>query len=404
MVPLGGPSKYLSLWATKTVSSSSSRRSQRHVAVAAAAVEAVHGKPYHTLPSEADGQAAVAPFSAAAAAAEAAQQQLLSGTQSSPLSELLTADAQLREIAQVYATVQSLHHKALLRKLQKYGPCAASLPGFAYACVAEALGMQWAAQPGAKVDLGDLHDLTRYAKEKFSSSGSNIFQSALAGVASDLLQACSRGQGGGGQPPALREGVQLLVLPDLRTLLLECVSILEQLVAQLLQQGQQQHGASANSRQQPVRLTNLEDVLVQLHDPGVANAPYVASIASHAVRLLPPAETRPLDLRLQQMVAWRMATPAVYLTYRIGDSIALLPLQLLSLLQQQLFAAVAYSTAMQQLEGARPLLPAGASDADVAASWGPVKQVGGAAVEVWRLQRGTEELGRRPDRLAHLAA
>ncbi|WIA15314.1 hypothetical protein OEZ85_001981 [Tetradesmus obliquus] len=139
--------------------------------------------------------------------------------------------------------------------------------------------------------------------------------------------------------------------------------------------GKQQHGAAASSRQQLVRLSNLEELLAGLGKLSTADAAFVASLVLHAVRLLQPAETLPLDLQLQQVTAWRMATPAVYLTFGIDDSVALLPVQLLSLLQQQLFAAVAYSTAMQQLEGARPLLPAGASDADVAASWGPVKQM-----------------------------
>uniref|UniRef100_A0A383W2K9 Uncharacterized protein n=1 Tax=Tetradesmus obliquus TaxID=3088 RepID=A0A383W2K9_TETOB len=202
-----------------------------------------------------------------------------------------------------------------------------------------------------KLDLQDLQDLTRYATQKSSSDDdSSRGSAALAGMASDLRYACSRSQGSSGQPAALLEGVQLLVLPDLRTLLLECFSIPEELVAQLLQQGQQQHGAAASSRQQPVRLSYLKELLAGLGKLSTADAAFVASLMLHAVRLLQPAETLPLDLQLQQ---------------------------LLSLLQQQLFAAVAYSTAMQQLEGAGPLLPAGASDADVAASWGPVKQAGG---------------------------
>jgi hypothetical protein len=41
-------------------------------------------------------------------------------------------------------------------------------------------------------------------------------------------------------------------------------SIDEQLVAQLMQQGQQQHGAAAGSRQLPVRLSNLEHLVEQL--------------------------------------------------------------------------------------------------------------------------------------------
>jgi hypothetical protein len=107
----------------------------------------------------------------------------------------------------------------------------------------------------------------------------------------------------------------LLVLPDLRTLLLECISpaavaaaagahlpsaarqqlewvdlaasaqavmtylppaskrswdgsISEQLVADLLQQGQQQHTAAADSRHQPLRLSNLEHTVGQLGDLG----------------------------------------------------------------------------------------------------------------------------------------
>jgi hypothetical protein len=80
-------------------------------------------------------------------------------------------------------------------------------------------------------------------------------------------------------------------------------------------------------------------------------------------------------MQLQRITAWRIATPAVYLTYGIEGHAALLPVQLLSVLQQQLFASVAYSTAMEQLEGSRPVLAAGASSADVDSSWGPVSQV-----------------------------
>jgi hypothetical protein len=107
----------------------------------------------------------------------------------------------------------------------------------------------------------------------------------------------------------------------------------------------------------------------------VVNGPFVASIAANSVLQLPAAETRDLDLQLQHVIAWRIATPAVFLTYGVDSSSTLLPVQRLSLLQQQLFASVAYSTAMEQLEGSRPALPAGASDADVTRSWGPVKEV-----------------------------
>jgi hypothetical protein len=80
-------------------------------------------------------------------------------------------------------------------------------------------------------------------------------------------------------------------------------------------------------------------------------------------------------MQLQRIIEWRMTTPAVYLTYGTGGHAALLPVQLLSVLQQQLFASVAYSTAMEQLEGSRPGLAAGARDTDVKSSWGPVHQV-----------------------------
>jgi hypothetical protein len=135
---------------------------RRHVVAAATASDDAAGShKYHLLPSEADGQAAIAAFSAAAAAADAAQQQLLSGSSSNPLSELLAADEQLRSVAEAYSTVQSLHHEAVLQKLQQYGPSAASLPGFAYACASEALGMELTAQGGEEIRLESLQDLSR---------------------------------------------------------------------------------------------------------------------------------------------------------------------------------------------------------------------------------------------------
>jgi hypothetical protein len=103
------------------------------------------------------------------------------------------------------------------------------------------------------------------------------------------------------------------------------------------------------------------------------NAPFVASIASKAVRLLPAAETVALDRKLPHVVSWRIATPAVTFTYGVDGDAALLPVQLLSLLHQQLFASVAFSTAMEQLEGSRPTVAA--DDYDEVESWGPVKEV-----------------------------
>jgi hypothetical protein len=212
----------------------------------------------------------------------------------------------------VYGIVQSLHHKAVLQKLQQYGPSAASLPGFAYACANEALGNEWTAQPGATIRLISLQALNKliHAMQAVSDSA----QKALKLIALDLSTACSCGSG-----TALLDDLLLIVLPDLRTLLLECISpaavaatagshlpsvarqqlewvdcaasageqgsalshtailvkpavlngswdgcISEQLVAELLQQGQQQHTAAANDRQQPMRLSNLEHTVAQL--------------------------------------------------------------------------------------------------------------------------------------------
>jgi hypothetical protein len=98
-------------------------------------------------------------------------------------------------------------------------------------------------------------------------------------------------------------------------------------------------------------------------------------MASSTVRLLPASQTRALDMQLQRITEWRIATPAVHLTFGIDGHAALLPVQLLSVLQQQLFASVAYSTTMEQLEGSRPVLAARDSSADVDSSWGPVFQV-----------------------------
>lgn len=90
------------------------------------------------------------------------------------------------------------------------------------------------------------------------------------------------------------------------------------------------------------------------------------------MRFLPAEDTRVLDVRLAEVTAWRMATPAVYLTYSAVGDAAQLPVLMLSLLQQQLFASVAYSTALEQLEGSRPTASIeGCSDH----SWSPVKMV-----------------------------
>jgi hypothetical protein len=65
--------------------------------------------------------------------------------------------------------------------------------------------------------------------------------------------------------PQLWETMKFLtIMPPLASKIGWDDSISEQLVAQLLQQGQQQHGAAANSRQQPVRLSNLEHIMGQL--------------------------------------------------------------------------------------------------------------------------------------------
>jgi hypothetical protein len=107
-------------------------------------------------------------------------------------------------MVEVYATVQSLHHRVIMQKLQQYGPCAASLPGFVYACAFEVLRQQWTAQPGANIELQDLQSLAQALEAKHSNSSSNSSSSssgadtALASMASDLIKAASCGSGGSG--------------------------------------------------------------------------------------------------------------------------------------------------------------------------------------------------------------
>jgi hypothetical protein len=106
------------------------------------------------------------------------------------------------------------------------------------------------------------------------------------------------------------------------------------------------------------------------------------------IRTLPASETRELDLQYSTVLQWiSSTTPALYITTDLRSDVSSVPVLLVALLQQQLFVSVAYSTVMEQLEGSRPVLPAGGphvegstgAEADeqlLEQSWGPVLKVG----------------------------
>jgi hypothetical protein len=212
-------------------------------------------KACHQLPSEAEAHAALAAFDAAVAAAEAAQEQLMrdsssgSSSSSSPLAQLLAADPQLFKVAEAYTELQWLHHMAIQEKLQQYGPIAATLPGFAYACVAQAQGQANTKQPGDSIGLLELYSMSGSAskrldkllnmfndslpggpaalKDLFSDSSSNDSSSPLMLLAGDLFEMLASDletvpdNAEQQQQQQLLSDLRLLVLPDLGTLLLE---------------------------------------------------------------------------------------------------------------------------------------------------------------------------------------
>jgi hypothetical protein len=95
-----------------------------------------------------------------------------------------------------------------------------------------------------------------------------------------------------------------------------------------------------------------------------SNARFVASVACRSIRLLPAAVTEQLDRQLAHIVTWASCVPATYLTNGFIKDAGMVPTLLLSLLQQQLFASVAYSAALQVV-----------SSGDAAAGWAPLHQV-----------------------------
>jgi hypothetical protein len=214
------------------------------------AAQQAGAKACHQLPSEAEAQAALAAFDAAVAAAEAAQEQLMhdssssgGSSSSSPLAQLLAADPQLFKVAEAYSELQWLHHMAIQQKLQQYGNTAATLPGFAYACAAEARSKESTKRPGDQIKLQELYVVSgRGVKERLEQ---------LQHMLGDALPATDRGIGNSSSPlellgrdlvemlasgvtaePAvddteqqqeqqLLSDLRLLVLPDLGTLLLQ---------------------------------------------------------------------------------------------------------------------------------------------------------------------------------------
>jgi hypothetical protein len=92
-----------------------------------------------------------------------------------------------------------------------------------------------------------------------------------------------------------------------------------------------------------------------------------ASLARHSIRLLPAAETEQLDRRAADVFTWASQAPALYLSQGSCDDAGMIPTLLLALLQQQLFASVAYTAAMHAVGSG-----AGAA---AEASWAPVQQV-----------------------------
>lgn len=124
----------------RRVSSSSrpadARIRETHVVSACAAddSELASENPEHTFLSKRDGLAAFTAFRNAAIATEAAHEQLLVvllRPDSGPLGALLSPNPQLTNVAKAYGIVQAPHQKAVLQKLQQYGPAAVTLPGFA---------------------------------------------------------------------------------------------------------------------------------------------------------------------------------------------------------------------------------------------------------------------------------
>jgi hypothetical protein len=219
---------------TKVQARHNSKRDADGLASVQSAPQMVLFQASHQLPSAPEAEAALAAFMKAAAAAEAAQQQLLQDS-SSPLAKLLAEDIKLLRIAEAYSEVQRLHHMAIQQKLQQYGSTAATLPGFVYACAAEAAGKARKKAPEDTIDLGELCSLGRQlstlqganttSSSNRSSSSSNMGSSeaSMQLLAKDLLclSTCGTGAALMDTSRQLLSDLRLLVLPDLATLLLE---------------------------------------------------------------------------------------------------------------------------------------------------------------------------------------
>lgn len=79
---------------------------------------------------------------------------------------------------------------------------------------------------------------------------------------------------------------------------------------------------------------------------------------------------------------WSSSTPGLHQMHTMSADPARVPYLLLSLLHQQLFAAVCYSTVAEQVEGKRAIIPAvedetqgTVTEEELLQSWGPVGTV-----------------------------
>lgn len=177
--------------------------------------------------NEPQAQQAMQDFITAGAAAEAAQEQLAAGagTIEVAFQQLLANEPIFRQLVEVYSTVRQLHHRAVLQELEQYGTVAATLPGFAYACLCEAVGQPCSKAPEDSVtfkELKKLHDMLPLVRDPLKPPQS------LVQLAQDLFAAVSCGScshSSSAKPQlALLDDVKQLVLPDLLTLLLDSLA------------------------------------------------------------------------------------------------------------------------------------------------------------------------------------
>eukprot|EP00775_Hariotina_reticulata_P005776 gene5776-6015_t len=285
-------------------------------------------------------------------------------------------------------------------------------------------------EPGQQVTWDEYSDLRLKLQQRemeLKAAGQGTFREAataslavaLGSAASELLCATTLKQ-----PSA--PDLQLLVLQDMQTLLVGCLQVampadtapedttnsftgflpdggmadgselgVKQLVVQLLEQAHSRlsetyqwpvvSSTSSHQFKPPLRLKHLDKLAVQLPKAGAPTHPgLAAALSASFIKSLPASQTLELDQHCQTVLQWiSSTTPALYITTDLCADVSLVPALLVALLQQQLFVSVAYSTVMEQLEGHRPVLPAGAqgvagstgAEADeqlLEQSWGPV--------------------------------